>query len=184
VIVDNGRPVLIGFAAATLGAPQSALDIDVAELLVACTALVGPDRALAAAIAGVGVDAVTGALPYLQRAALTPHTRDLARSNEVALTKLRAAAATAAGTQPVEIVPMRRIRGRDFLVTAAVAFAAYLLISQLAKIGFDTIADNLRHAEPAWLIAALVVAQLGFVPEAVSLRGAVVTPFHCCRASR
>jgi uncharacterized membrane protein YbhN (UPF0104 family)/tRNA A-37 threonylcarbamoyl transferase component Bud32 len=176
VIVDNGRPVLIGFAAATLGAPQSALDIDVAELLVACTALVGPDRALAAAIAGVGVDAVTGALPYLQRAALTPHTRDLARSNEVALTKLRAAAATAAGTQPVEIVPMRRIRGRDFLVTAAVAFAAYLLISQLAKIGFDTIADNLRHAEPAWLIAALVVAQLGFVPEAVSLRGAVVTP--------
>jgi uncharacterized membrane protein YbhN (UPF0104 family) len=57
-----------------------------------------------------------------------------------------------------------------------VAFAAYLLISQLAKIGFDTIADNLRNAEPAWLIAALVVAQLGFVPEAVSLRGAVVTP--------
>jgi hypothetical protein len=86
--------VLIGFAAATLGAPQSALDIDVAEFLVACTALVGPDRALAAAIAGVGVDAVTAALPYLQRAALTPHTRDLARSNEVALTKLRAAAAT------------------------------------------------------------------------------------------
>jgi hypothetical protein len=58
----------------------------VAELLVACTVLVGPDRALATAIAGVGVDAVTGALPYLQRAALTPHTRDLARSSDVALT--------------------------------------------------------------------------------------------------
>ena len=50
--------MLIDFSAATLGAPQSALDIDVAELLVACTALVGPERALRAAIAGVGNDAL------------------------------------------------------------------------------------------------------------------------------
>jgi hypothetical protein len=38
------------FSAATLGAPQSALDIDVAELLVACTLLVGPERALSKAV--------------------------------------------------------------------------------------------------------------------------------------
>ena len=30
---------------------------------------------------------------------------------------------------------------------AAVTFAAYLLISQLAQIGFDTIADELREAD-------------------------------------
>ena len=47
VLVVDGRPMLVDFSAATLGAPQSALDIDVAELLVACTVLVGPDRALA-----------------------------------------------------------------------------------------------------------------------------------------
>ena len=46
IVVDDG-PMLVDFAAATLGAPQSALDIDVAELLVACTVLVGPERALA-----------------------------------------------------------------------------------------------------------------------------------------
>ena len=47
VVVDNdGQPVIVGFAAATLGAPQPALDIDVAELLVSSTVLVGPDRAL------------------------------------------------------------------------------------------------------------------------------------------
>ena len=46
LIVDDG-PMLVGLSAATLGAPQSALDIDVAELLVACTILVGPERALA-----------------------------------------------------------------------------------------------------------------------------------------
>jgi glycosyltransferase 2 family protein len=176
VILDGDGPVIVGFAAATLGAPQSALDIDVAELLVASTVLVGPDRALSCAVQGAGVEAVRPALPYLQRAALTPHTRDLAKSHEVALDELRRSAATAAGTEPVEVLPMRRVRPRNLLITAAIAFAAYLLIGQLAQIGVSTIADNLRHAEPAWLVTGLLVTTLGFIPEAVSLRGAVATP--------
>ena len=73
VILDQaGQPVIVGFAAATLGAPQPALDIDVAGLLVSTTVLVGPNRALSAAVCGAGVDAVQGSLPYLQRAALRP----------------------------------------------------------------------------------------------------------------
>ena len=93
-------------------------------------------------------DSIARVLPYLQRAALTPHLRDLARSHEVALADLRTAAARAAGTTPPEIVPLRRIRPKDLLLMAAVIFAAYLLISQLADIGFGTIADELRDAEP------------------------------------
>jgi uncharacterized membrane protein YbhN (UPF0104 family)/tRNA A-37 threonylcarbamoyl transferase component Bud32 len=177
VIVDhNGQPVIVGFAAATLGAPQPALDIDAAELLVSSTILVGPDRALTAAVNGAGVDTVRGSLPYLQRAALTPHTRDLARAHEVALEELRTSAALAAGTVPVEIASMRRIRPGNLLITAAVAFSAYLLIGQLADIGFRTIADDLRHAQPTWLLIALVVTTFALVPEAIALRGAVATP--------
>ena len=71
---------------------------------------------------------------------------------------------------------MARIRPRNLLITAAVAVSAYLLIGQLADIGFKTIADDLRHAQPAWLLTGLVVTTLGFVPEAISLRGAVATP--------
>ena len=176
VIVDDGHPVIVGLAAATLGAPQSAIDIDVAELLVACTVAVGPSRALEAAVAGVGVEAVKGSLPYLQRAALTPHLRDLARSHEVALDRLRSEAADGTGSEPVELAQLRRIRFRDFVVTAAVGFSAYLLISQLAGIGFATIAADLRRAEPAWIAIGFVLAQVTFLPEAVSLRGAVQTP--------
>jgi glycosyltransferase 2 family protein len=176
ILDDNGQPVIVGFAAATLGAPKAALDIDVAELLVASTVLVGPDRALSAAVSGAGVDAVTGSLPYLQRAALSPHTRDLAKSHELALDELRTSAAAAAGTEPVEIVAMTRFRLRNLLITAALAASAYLLIAQLAEIGFATIAEDLRHAEPAWLLTGLLVTTSGFVPEAISLRGAVATP--------
>ncbi|MCI4066317.1 lysylphosphatidylglycerol synthase domain-containing protein [Micromonospora sp. R77] len=177
VIVDHeGRPVIVGLAAATMGAPQLALDIDVAELLVSTTVLVGPDRALKAAVGGAGVNAVKGALPYLQRAALTPHTRERARSHEVALRELRSAAAAAAGTDPVEIAPMARIRPRNVLLTAAVLFSVYALVAQLADFGFAAVADNLRHAQPAWVVVALVVSTFGLVPEAISLRGTVATP--------
>ncbi len=176
VLVTAEGPMLVGLSAATLGAPQVSLDIDVAELLVACTVLVGPDRALACAVDAGRGDSIARVLPYLQRAALTPHLRDLARSHEVGLKELRTAAAQAAGTEVPEIAPLRRIRPRDLVLTAAVVFAAYLLISQLADIGFETIADQLREAEIVWVVVALVLAQSTFIPSGVSARGGVATP--------
>jgi uncharacterized membrane protein YbhN (UPF0104 family)/tRNA A-37 threonylcarbamoyl transferase component Bud32 len=176
LVVDDG-PMLIDLSAATLGAPQSSLDIDVAELLVACAILVGPERALGKAVAAGWGDAVARVLPYLQRAALTPHLRDLARTHEVGLKDLRAAAAEAAGMEkPPEIAPLRRVRPKDLLFTAAVIFAAYVLISKLADIGFGTIADELGKAELAWVVVALILAQASFIGSGVSVRGAVAAP--------
>jgi glycosyltransferase 2 family protein len=177
VILVGDEPVLLDLSAATLGAPQSAIDIDVAELLVACTVLVGPDRALKAALDGVGKDAVGTALPYLQRAALTPHVRDLARTHEVALKDLRQAAATATGREkPPELEPLSRVSARKLLMTALLAVAAYGIITQLADIGFGTIADELRSADIAWVVVALILAQLTFVGSGISVRGTVLEP--------
>jgi len=133
LVLDDG-PMLVDFSAATLGAPQSALDMDAAELLVACTVLVGPDRALGRAIESGCGEAIGRVLPYLQRAALTPHLRDVARSHELGLDELRKEAAKAAGQEAPELIPLRRMRARDLALTAMVAVAAYLLITQLAKI--------------------------------------------------
>ena len=57
-------------------------------------------------------------LPYLQRAALTPHLRDLARSHEVDLKELRKAAADASGEELPDDRPLRRVRPKDVLMTA------------------------------------------------------------------
>jgi uncharacterized membrane protein YbhN (UPF0104 family)/tRNA A-37 threonylcarbamoyl transferase component Bud32 len=176
VLVVDGDPMLVDFSAATLGAPQTALDIDVAELLVACTVLVGPERALQKAVDAGWSDAIGRALPYLQRAALTPHLRDLARSHEVGLKDLRTAAAAATGQEAPDLVPLRRVRPKDILLTAALIFAAYLLISQLADIGFGTIANEVGKASLAWVVLALILAQTTFVASGVSVRGAVLTP--------
>jgi uncharacterized membrane protein YbhN (UPF0104 family)/tRNA A-37 threonylcarbamoyl transferase component Bud32 len=175
IVVDDG-PMLVDLSAATLGAPQSALDMDVAELLVACAVLVGPERSLSRAVEAGWSDAIARVLQYLQRAALTPHLRDLARSHEIALKDLRTEAAKATGQEVPAIVPLRRMRLRDLLLTALLGVAAYLLITQLAKIGFGTIAHELRQAQIAWIVVGLIVAQLTFVAGGVSFRGAVPTP--------
>ena len=177
VLVVAEGPMLVDFSSATLGAPQSAIDIDVAELLVACTVLVGPERALTKAVELGWADSIARALPYLQRAALTPHLRDLAREDDIALKDLRRTAASVTGTEAApELAPMRRFRAQDFLMTALVAGAAYLLITQLAEIGFDTIFDELREATLVWVGLALVLAQLAVVGSGISVRGAVAAP--------
>jgi glycosyltransferase 2 family protein len=176
VIIADGRPMLVDLSAATVGAPQAALDMDLAELLVSCCLLVGPERALQRAVDAGWSDSMSRALPYLQRAALTPHLRDLTRSHEVDLKRLRAAAAAATGSAEPEIAPLRRVRLKDVLAMVAVVVAAYVVISRLADIGFDTIARELDDAEPAWVVVALLLAQSAFVGSGISVRGAVASP--------
>jgi uncharacterized protein (TIRG00374 family) len=176
VLVVDGDPMLVDFSAATLGAPQSALDIDDAELLVACAVLVGPERALGKAVEAGWGDALSRVLPYLQPAALTPHLRDLARSHEVGLKELRQAAAAACGQKEPDLVQLRRVRPKDIAVMAALILAAYLLISQLANIGFGTIAHEVSQASPAWAVFALILAQATLIGSGVSMRGGVMTP--------
>jgi glycosyltransferase 2 family protein len=176
VLVDDGKAMLVDLSAATLGAPTASLDMDVAELLVACTVLVGPERTLDRAVAVGRTEAIARALPYLQRAALTPHLRDLARTHEVDLKKLRSAVATVTGTEAPEVASLHRVRLKDLLLMAALIFAAYLLISQLADIGFGTISHELGRADVAWVVSALILAQCSFIGSGISVRGAVATP--------
>ncbi len=175
LVVDDG-PMLVDLSSATIGAPQTALDIDLAELMVASTILVGPDRALRKAREAGWGPALGRVLPYLQRAALTPHLRDLARTHEVDLEQLRKATAEAAGQEEPEITPLRRVRLRDLVTAVALVAASYLLISKLADIGFGTIAHEVSKASPAWVVLALIVAQTTFIGGGIAVRGAVLTP--------
>jgi uncharacterized membrane protein YbhN (UPF0104 family) len=59
---------------------------------------------------------------------------------------------------------------------AFLVVAAYLLISQLAQIGIRAIADELRDAEPVWVVVALLLAQSALIGSGISVRGAVPVP--------
>jgi undecaprenyl-diphosphatase len=62
VVDERGQPWLVDFHLAEAGASTVRLSADVADLLLALARLVGPDRALAAAVAVLGRDEVGGAL--------------------------------------------------------------------------------------------------------------------------
>src|SRR4029450_6256202 len=65
---------------------------------------------------------------------------------------------------------------KDVLTMAALIVAAYILITRLAEIGFDTLGRGLKDAEPAWVVVALLIAQSAFVGSGISVRGAVSSP--------
>jgi uncharacterized membrane protein YbhN (UPF0104 family) len=58
----------------------------------------------------------------------------------------------------------------------ALVVASYTIITRLAEIGFDTIGRELRDAEPAWVVLALILAQTAFLGSGISVRGAVPSP--------
>lgn len=71
--------------------------------------LVGSERALRAALDNLGSAAVAEAIPYLQRAALTPALRDEVRHRDLDLAGLRQLAATRIETALPDVVQLHRV---------------------------------------------------------------------------
>ncbi|ANP50761.1 hypothetical protein J2Z21_004539 [Streptomyces griseochromogenes] len=84
ILVEPGGGLrLTAFARARLDAPPEALGSDIAELLATTAVRVGPSRATACALAGLGHERLASALPYLQPLALIgPARREVARYDQ------------------------------------------------------------------------------------------------------
>jgi uncharacterized membrane protein YbhN (UPF0104 family) len=177
LVVGPGGLVVTRLTGARLHAGDDVLATDLAELLVSCALLVGADRALAAARSALGDDAVRAALPFLQRAALTPTVRDEAHDADldIAALRQRVVDATGGGEMP-ESAEVRRVSARDVVLVGLTAVAAYLILSQLADIGIDTIVDELRGAQWSWVLLALVIAQVALITDALATLAAVGRP--------
>ena len=91
LIASEGKVTIVGWERASTGAGDRQLSADVAHLLAATTAIVGPDRAVAAALDGLGSDQVIAALPLLQSGALSGATKSALERSESddALAELR-----------------------------------------------------------------------------------------------
>ncbi len=173
--MHGGRPWIVGFADAFIsGDPADRAD-DVAELLASTAALVGDDRAIRAAIDGVGGPAVASALPRLQPAALSPSTRkrggDGRRQFAEHLARLRVTAAAVIGIDVPEPVQIRRITA----TSAAMALGALVAVGALLIDVGDPVdvVDTMRNADWGWLVLAIVVAFAANVAYAVALQGTV-----------
>jgi undecaprenyl-diphosphatase len=88
---DAGAAWLIDFGFSELAASDLLLATDLAELLASSAAVVGPTRAVAAGVRGVGGPALTPALARLKPAMLSGATRTALKAQPGVLDELRAA---------------------------------------------------------------------------------------------
>ncbi|MDP9075376.1 MAG: flippase-like domain-containing protein [Actinomycetota bacterium] len=174
VIVTDHGAFIVGFSHALLPADDHQLSDDVAELLVATSLVVGPERAIQAALDGVGQPGILGALPLIQAATLTRDGREALGSapsrGKDALEQLRTAAAKAAGTSPPPLAKVERVDRKSLLM----AIGALLGVGGLlASIGSPSaLAHSLVHASPLWLAASFALAMASNFGYAVALMGA------------
>jgi glycosyltransferase 2 family protein len=167
---DDGVVVLVGFASASLGVVGSAHSTDVAEVLAATAALLGVQRAVESAVAGVGPAAVAAALPRLQPLALTPRTRAAVKAAGC-LEELRAEVQLVTGADPVPIAELERIKTGTVVTIAMAALALWALIPQFLGVG--SLWGELLNANLWWAAAALTLSAVTYVGAAVALDGSL-----------
>ena len=175
LVVDDG-PMLVDLSAATLGAPQSALDIDVAELLVACCVLVGPERALRKAVEAGWGDAVAprAAVPAA-RGAHTASARPRALPRGRPQGSPVAAAAAAPAPEPPRSPRCAASGPKDVLLMAALdlrGLPAHQPARRRSASGRSR--TSWARLNPAWVVVALILAQSRVRSgPGISVRGAV-----------
>jgi uncharacterized membrane protein YbhN (UPF0104 family)/membrane-associated phospholipid phosphatase/predicted Ser/Thr protein kinase len=177
VIVVEEQPWIVAFDDATISGDPHDHAKDTAQLLASTAALVGDERAVAAAVAVIGRPMVALALPLLQPAALSSSTRTLSgegrRGFGDRLERLRDVAATAIGIEVPEPVQIRRITATG----AAMALGALIAVGALLVDVGDPVevVNTMQRADWSWLALAIVVAFAANVAYAVALQGTVRT---------
>lgn len=143
---------------------------DVAQLLATTALIVGPDRAVAAAIAVLGPEAVADAVPLLQPIALDRKTRAQLRAQRILLPELREAVLHRVPGAAPEPVRLERVRPRTLITVIGGTIAAYYLLSVLGSVD---IARLVTTAEPAWVVLTIGFGFLTFVGATIALMGFV-----------
>ncbi len=172
VMVDgDGQAWIVDFSFSEVAATPRQMALDVAELLASLAVLVGPERAVAAAVTVVGPGGAAPAVPLLQPLALSAATRKAVRAQGGLLGRTRAATAAASGEEPPELARLARVRPRTLILIAVASGAFYFLLPQLAQAGDAWRA--FRSADLVWMAVVVPMSLMTYVGAAISMLGSV-----------
>jgi undecaprenyl-diphosphatase len=168
-LAGDGQPWLIDFGFSELAATNGQLRTDVAELLTSTATVVGAERAVRAAVSGIGPDAVAECASRIQPLALSGATREALKKQKGLGDDLRAEIASQTGTEPPELEDLERIPTRTVVMVIGFALAMYFLIPQLTQTDFGAVLD----ANWAWAPAILLASAVTYVGAAFNIMGSV-----------
>ncbi len=166
----HGDVYLVDARSGEIAAGDLLLRLDIAQLLSYLGTRVGAERSVRSAAKALGEDALAGAMPLLQRIALSRDTRTAARRDKHLLPALREQIIALKPKAEVEEVRLERFHPRTLVTIILSVIAAYLLLPQLSQVNLVSVVTT---ANWAWSGVALVAAALSYVAAAVMLRGFV-----------
>jgi uncharacterized membrane protein YbhN (UPF0104 family)/tRNA A-37 threonylcarbamoyl transferase component Bud32 len=152
---------LVGFDFASSSARFRQTSGDVAQLLAATTAIVGAERAVAAAVRVMGKETVAAALPVLQPAALSGWTHDALGGRDVLddrLDELRSVGAAATTTDAPELRRLYRVQPRSLLMAVGALVGVGVLLS---RVGDPEVFWNTVKDADWWFVALAFVLGIG-----------------------
>ena len=176
ISIDDDRHQIGDFGFGTLAASETFRALDVVELLFSMASLFDVERTVAGAQSGMGEEALGSVLQYIQTPAVSAAARRETEKPKTLIEDIRQEVARVTGAEVEETAQIRRVRARDVVTTGLTLFAAYFLITQLSDIDFVAVWDEVQNAEWALIVAAFVVGQLVYFPEATAMLSAVGYP--------
>jgi uncharacterized membrane protein YbhN (UPF0104 family) len=168
----DGRPRLVDLRSGEIAASDLVRRLDLAQLLTTLALRVGPERSVATAAGVLGADQLAGAVPLLQKVALSRGTRAALRRERDLLPRIREQILSLHPEIEAEPVRLERFRPRTVMSIVAGTAAGYFLLSQLSNTDLRLLigqADwwwagaGVAAAGLSYLAAAMMV--IGFVPE-------------------
>lgn len=171
IFIDaGGSPMLIDFGFSELAASDQLLGTDVAELLASTAAVVGAERAVAAAHRATQLSELERALPWLQPSALSTATRE-AIGGEKGLVPIRQMLVENCGIEEEPLVKLERVDAKSLFVLITVVLSGWFLVPQLADVG--DLWGQARDASIPWAVAAVALSLVTYVAATAALLGAI-----------
>lgn len=177
----DGAPMLIDFGFGEVSASDELLNQDVAQLVISCAIDVGPQRAVAAAVAVLGPDAVAAAAPRLQAPALSGATQSALRTHKGLLDETREEVKAQTGIDAIELAKVERANLKSILTVVMAFGVLWFLIPQVAEV--PRIISQFTQAN--WVLAAVAVgfSLLTYVGSALSMTASVTQRIPVIRAA-
>lgn len=172
---DHGHQIG-DFGSGTLAGPESLRTIDVVELLFSLSQLFGVERTVATAHASLGDDVLSKILPYIQPPAVSSRAKRRTDKPKVLIKEIHDEVARVSGVEVPEPIQIRRVQGKNLVMTGLTLFAISFLVSAFSDIDFVAVWDELQNAQWAWIVVAFLVGQLVYFPEATGMLAAVGYP--------
>lgn len=173
VIDEHAQAWIVGFGTAQLAGDDAVLDGDVAQLLVSLALVVGVERTVTAAVAGLGVAPVAAALPRLQPNALSRATHAALKHHPGLLASLQHELMVRCDVASVQYVELERLTRRTLLTVVVLVAATYFLLPQLSDL--PGIWTQVRAARWSWSPLVALMSVITYLGAAVALLGSVTT---------